>query len=242
MNAKLQAATMKAMKIHGLVKLTLIDYPGKTACTLFTGGCNFRCPFCHNAGLVLSPGNEPVVSEEEIFSYLSKRRGILDGVCLTGGEPLLFEESASLLARIKSMGFLVKLDTNGSFPERLQSIVEKGYVDYVAMDIKNSLESYGRTIGIEGYDTRPIEQSVSFLLEGRTDYEFRTTVVRELHSLEDFHSIGKWIAKARSYYLQAFADSGNIIEKGLSAYSKNEMEGIRKLLETYIEAVYLREQ
>ena len=183
------------MIIKGLAKLTLLDYPGKVACTVFTGGCNFRCPFCHNASLVTRPGEVASISEEEFFSFLAKRHGILEGVCVTGGEPMLMPDLEDFLERIKLFGYAVKLDTNGSFPDRLISIVRSGLVDKVAIDIKNSPESYSKTVGIDNYDLTPILKTVEYLKEGHVDYEFRTTVVKELHSSEEFESIGRWIEK-----------------------------------------------
>ena len=228
------------MVIQGLQKLTLLDYPGKTACTVFTGGCNFRCPFCHNSDLVLNSNQMQIIREEEILSFLQKRRGILDGVCVTGGEPLVQPDIEAFLEKIKTMGFLVKLDTNGSFPERLKTIVENGLVDYVAMDIKNSKENYGKTIGIKNYDCSSIERSVEFLLEGKLEYEFRTTVVREFHEAEDLRKIAKWIKGAKHYYLQQFVDSGNLIEDGLHGYGKEEMEELVEIVKKQVECAEIR--
>ena len=199
------------MVIQGLQKLTLLDYPGKVACTIFTAGCNFRCPFCHNASLVIDTYKNQEIPEEELFSFLKKRTGVLDGVCVTGGEPLIQQGIEDLLLKIKELGYAVKLDTNGSFPDKLRRLVEQGLVDYVAMDIKNSQESYGKTIGIEEYDIENVNRSVQYLLRGNVPYEFRTTVVQELHRRSDFESIGRWIEGAQHYYLQQFVDSGDII-------------------------------
>ena len=169
------------MRSAGLQKLTLLDDPEHTACTVFTAGCNLRCPFCHNSELVLPERTPPHLSEEEFFSFLSKRQGILEGVCVTGGEPLLQPDIAPFLERIKSLGFAVKLDTNGCFPGRLRQLVEAGLVDYVAMDVKNCRERYGETVGIPAFDTAGVEESVAFLLSGAVDYEFRTTVTAQHH-------------------------------------------------------------
>ncbi len=212
------------MVIQGLQKLTLLDYPGQIACTVFTAGCNFRCPFCHNASLVIDTYNNENIPEEEFFSFLKKRRGILDGVCVSGGEPLIQHGIEDFLGQIKELGFLVKLDTNGSFPDKLRKAVKKGVVDYVAMDIKNSRESYGKTIGIEDYDIQNVQKSVSFLLGGEVSYEFRTTVVREFHQRSDFESIARWIRGAERYYLQQFLDSGDLIRGGLHGYNRDIME------------------
>lgn len=212
------------MIIQGLQKLTLLDYPGRVACTVFTAGCNFRCPFCHNASLVLHGDQNERIPEDEIFSFLKKRRGILDGVCVTGGEPLIQPDIEDFLTRIKELGYEVKLDTNGSFPERLRLLADKKLVDYVAMDIKNSREHYGRTVGIEDYDITQIHKSVQFLMEGAVPYEFRTTVVREYHQRGDFASIGRWIHGAERYYLQQFVDSGDLIQGGLHEYDEKIMK------------------
>lgn len=211
------------MKIKGLQKLTLLDYPEKMACTVFLAGCNFRCPFCHNASLVTNI-NEDYISEEEFFSFLNKRKGILNGVCITGGEPTLYPDLEAFIRRIKDMGFLVKLDTNGYNPDILIDLVNKGLIDYVAMDIKNSKEKYAITAGLPSLDIKRIEKSVDFLLSGAVPYEFRTTVVKELHNEEDLRSISKWIEKADRYFLQSFQDSGDLIENGYSGYDKDYMQ------------------
>ncbi len=198
------------MQINGFQKLTLLDFPEKTACIVFTAGCNFRCPFCHNASLVTHIDNSYNVSEEEIFAYLEKRSGILDGVCISGGEPLLQPDIEQFIRKVKALGYSVKLDTNGSNPEKLIALVESGLIDYVAMDIKNSKEKYSLTAGAE-VDISNIEKSVDFLLLGKVDYEFRTTVTDGLHTVEDIAEIGRWIKGAKKYFLQNFTDSGDII-------------------------------
>lgn len=211
------------MKICGFQKMTMLDYPGKVACTVFTGGCNFRCPFCHNATLVTDIDENAVFSEDEIISYLNKRKGIIDGVCITGGEPLLQKDIGDFLIKVKATGMPVKLDTNGSYPEKLRELVNEGLVDYVAMDIKNSKEKYSLTVGLSGYDIGKVEESVKFLMSDAVDYEFRTTVVREYHTAEDIVEISKWIAGAKRYFLQGFVDSGNLIGSGMSALKPQEM-------------------
>ena len=213
------------MLIKGLQKTTLLDFPGKVACTLFTGGCNFRCPFCHNASLVISPDMSDLISEEEFFSFLNKRKAILDGVCITGGEPLIQKDIEEFIIKIRELGFAVKLDTNGAYPDRLKSILDKKLVDYVAMDIKNQKEKYSLTCGTD-VDTDKISESIALLMRGDISYEFRTTVVRELHTPQDIAAIGEWIRGAKRYFLQSFADSGDIIEDGLSAYTTEEMAQI----------------
>ena len=220
------------MKIGGLQKTTLLDYPGKVACTVFTPGCNFRCPFCHNGSLVL--GGEEELSEEELLGFLKKRRGILDGVCMTGGEPLLQLGLADFLSRVKELGYAVKLDTNGSFPERLRRAVSGGLVDYVAMDIKNSPEKYAETVGVPDFDLGPVRESAAYLLSGATDYEFRTTVVREFHEASDFERIGAWIAGAPRYFLQSFKDSGDLLGEGMTAYPPEDLHAFAAIANKYV--------
>ena len=173
------------MKINGFQKLTLLDFPEKMACIVFTAGCNFRCPFCHNASLVTHIDDTLVYREEEIFEYLKKRKGLLEGVCISGGEPLLQPDMEEFIIKVKELGYLVKLDTNGSFPDKLISLVNKGLIDYVAMDIKNCKEKYPLTAGVSNLNIEDIEKSVTFLLGGTVDYEFRTTVATGLHEIED---------------------------------------------------------
>ena len=189
------------VQIAGLQKLTLLDYPGRIACTVFLSGCNLRCPFCHNASLVTHIDKDTYLDNDEVLSYLKKRQGLLDGVVITGGEPLLQDGIEEFIAEIKALGYCVKLDTNGSFPEKLISIVEKGLVDYVAMDIKNSKEKYAETIGVDDFDITPIEKSVEFLLQNKVDFEFRTTVVKGLHNKESLKEIGEWISGDEKYFL-----------------------------------------
>jgi pyruvate formate lyase activating enzyme len=229
------------MKIMGLQKMTLLDFPGKVACTVFFGGCNFRCPYCHNASLVFDAGLPAIMSESDFFSFLSKRRQILDGVCITGGEPLLQQDLALFILKIKEMGFLVKLDTNGSFPQRLKQLLEMPGVDYVAMDIKNSQKRYQETIGVPGFSTRNVEESIKILQSGAVPYEFRTTLVKEFHREEDILQIGEWLQGSEALYLQTFADSGNLVGgKPLSPFSKEDMEGFAQLLRKYVKEVHLR--
>ena len=220
--------------------MTLLDFPGKTAATVFTPGCNFRCPFCHNASLVLHTDEAEHYGEEEVLSYLKKRQGILDGICITGGEPLLQKDIADFMEKVKSLGYKIKLDTNGSFPEKLRELVGKGLVDYVAMDIKNSKEKYAATVGIEKFDTSAVEESVSYLLSGMVDFEFRTTVVDELHTEEDIENIAVWIRGAKRYFLQNFVDSGDILGDNLSAASREKLDSMRKIAEKYIDIVGVR--
>ena len=228
------------MKIQGLQKLTLLDYPEKVACTVFFAGCNFRCPFCHNASLVTHISEEPEMTEEAFFTFLKKRQGILDGVCITGGEPLLQPDIEDFIRKIKELGYAVKLDTNGSFPTKLKTLVEKGLVDYVAMDIKNSREAYGITAGVEKIDIASVEESVAYLKEGKVPYEFRTTVVKNLHTKEALQSIGQWIAGAEKYFLQNFVNSGDLINSKVEGCSEEEMKDYLKVVQQYIPETKLR--
>ena len=227
------------MRIDGLQTLTLLDYPGKVACTVFTSGCNMRCPFCHNASLVCGEV-PPFMEKEEFFAFLKKRTGVLDGVCVTGGEPLLQEGLIPFLLEVKEKGFTTKLDTNGLLHDRLRAAVEAGAVDYVAMDIKNCKARYAETAGVPGLDLAPIEKSVQFLMEGKVDYEFRTTVVKELHNKADFGEIGRWLKGAKRYFLQSFKDSGDILSPGLSPMEKADLLEIRDRLRADIPVVELR--
>lgn len=227
------------MRIDGLQTLTLLDYPGKVACTVFTSGCNMRCPFCHNASLVCGEV-PPFMEKEEFFAFLKKRTGVLDGVCVTGGEPLLQEGLIPFLLEVKEKGFTTKLDTNGLLHDRLRAVVEAGAVDYVAMDIKNCKARYVETAGVPGLDLAPIEKSVQFLMEGSVDYEFRTTVVKELHNKADFDEIGQWLKGAKRYFLQSFKDSGDILSPGLSPMEKADLLEIRDRLRSEIPVVELR--
>lgn len=227
------------MRIDGLQTLTLLDYPGKVACTVFTSGCNMRCPFCHNASLVCGEV-PPFMEKEEFFAFLKKRTGVLDGVCVTGGEPLLQEGLIPFLLEVKEKGFTTKLDTNGLLHDRLRAAVEAGAVDYVAMDIKNCKARYAETAGVPGLDLAPIEKSVQFLMEGKVDYEFRTTVVKELHNKADFGEIGRWLKGAKRYFLQSFKDSGDILSPGLSPMEKADLLEIRDRLRAEIPVVELR--
>ncbi len=204
------------MNIQGIQKLTLLDYPGKTSCTVFTGGCNFRCPFCHNASLVLNPNENNPFSDDVFFEFLDSRKKLLDGVSITGGEPLLQKDIADFCGKVKERGFSVKLDTNGSFPDILSGLIADGLVDYVAMDIKNSFSSYCKTVGLSEMDFDPLKKSISVLLKSGIDFEFRTTVVKELHSIDDFYEIADMIKGAPKYYLQSFRPAENQIGAGLT--------------------------
>lgn len=229
------------MLISGLQKLTLLDYPGRVACTVFTGGCNFRCPFCHNAPLVLPEQLAQDTDEEQVLAFLKKRVGVLDGVAITGGEPLLHKDIGAFLAKVKALGYQVKLDTNGSFPELLMELVKAGLVDRVAMDIKNAPAFYGETAGVAGLDLAPIERSKDFLLSGVVDYEFRTTVVKGLHDEERLKEAAQWISGAKEYYLQQFKDSGQVLNiTGLGAFDEKEMHALAEAVRPWVPAVQVR--
>ena len=228
------------MYLCGLQKLSMVDYPGKLAATVFTGGCNLRCPFCHNALLVTRLAETPELSEEDVLSFLQRRRGLLDGVVLSGGEPLLQPDAADFLRKVRDMGFAVKLDTNGCFPERLTAILEAGLVDYVAMDIKNCREKYPQTVGVPGFDTATVEESVRLLARSGVDHEFRTTFVRELHTAADVEAMGRWLQGAPRYYLQNFADSGNLIREGWHGFTALELQGFADIARPYFKQVELR--
>lgn len=227
------------MLIKGFQKLTLLDFPGHTACTVFTGGCNLRCPFCHNAVLVTKT-DDLRYEEEEIFAHLEKRRGIIDGVAVTGGEPLLQPDIERFLYEIKDAGFAVKLDTNGCFPDKLAGIIELGLADYIAMDVKNRLEKYAETVGIAGFDTAPVEKSIDLLLSGGVDFEFRTTVVNGFHTPEDISALSKRISGAPHYFLQNFVDSGNLIDENCTGVSRDTMREMLDCAREFIPNAELR--
>lgn len=211
------------MIIEGLQKTTLLDFPGLVACTVFAHGCNLRCPFCHNAGLVVRKP-ENIISQEELSAFLQKRKGILDGVCLTGGEPLAQKDAIEFIEFLRSFGYKIKLDTNGFYPERLKEVIDKGLVDYIAMDIKSSPEGYPKAVGVPDIDISPALESIKLIMASGIDYEFRTTAVKGLHLVSDFERIGDMIAGAKQYFIQQFIDSGDIIENGYSAFSGEETE------------------
>jgi len=213
------------MKIGGLMKMTLLDFPGRIACTVFLEGCNFRCPFCHNS-MIVDCSSSDKMSEEEFFTFLTKRKGLLDGVCVTGGEPLLNDEIFDFLKKIKGMGYEVKLDTNGSFPERLKRIVEEGLCDYVAMDIKNSPGKYSVTAGNPKIGFDAVRESVDFLKSSGIPHEFRTTVVKEFHTEEDIKIIAEILGEDEKYFIQPFRDGETVIEKGLSEFETEEIKAL----------------
>ena len=228
------------MKFYGMQKMTLLDYPGYVACTLFTGGCNFRCPFCHNALLVLDLDENYTIPEEEVLAFLRKRQGLLDGVCVTGGEPLINKDIGDFLSKVKELGFKIKLDTNGTNPALLKELVSQKLVDYVAVDIKNSPEKYAETVGLKSFDMSTINETVNFLMTGCVDYEFRTTVTKQFHTEKSMEEAARFIRGAKRYFLQNFVDSGNLIGSGITGQSKEEMEKLLSVVKKYVPDSYLR--
>ena len=231
--------------ISGLQKMTLLDYPGKVACTIFTQGCNFRCPFCHNSDLLGKEGPE-TIPVETLMTFLKKRVGLLDAVCITGGEPTLQPGLEDLIVKIKELGYLVKLDTNGNRPEVLKALVEKGLVDYVAMDIKNSPQKYGITAGVPGMNLDRVEESIKFLLAGNVAYEFRTTVAEELHEPEDFDAIGQWLEKldprhkAAAFFIQPYVDRESVLTTGLHTPTKEKLGLMQEAIAAHISGAKIR--
>jgi pyruvate formate lyase activating enzyme len=228
------------MKICGIQKVTLLDFPGHVACTIFLGGCNFNCPYCHNSSLIRSNLADEVLTKEELYEYLSRRKGLLDGVAITGGEPLLHNEIVDLIKSIKDLGYKVKLDTNGSFPEKLKHLVDEKLVDYVAMDIKNTLEKYPLTIGCNT-DISKVKESIKILMNSDIEYEFRTTVVKDYHEIADFHKIGEMIKGAQRYFIQSYKYQDSVRIKTLSAMTKEELQVCVSIVKEYVENSSLRE-
>ena len=228
------------MLLRGLQKTTLLDFPGQVACTVFTGGCNFRCPFCHNASLIENLASDERLSEENFFAFLEKRRGLTDGVCITGGEPLLQKDILPFIRRIKEMGFLVKLDTNGSYPAVLKELVRAGLLDYVAMDIKNAKDAYLKTAGARTDVLPAIEKSVALLKEGRVPYEFRTTVVRGYHTEAEMAKIGAWLGDVPHYFIQNFSDAGEVLTENLSGFTPSELQKLLAAVTPYTPSARIR--
>ncbi len=229
------------MIIGGIQKLTLLDYPGKVAATIFTAGCNFRCPFCHNAPLVNDIDKYSFMDEEEVLTFLGKRVGILDGVVITGGEPTLMSDLPEFISKIKAMGYRVKLDTNGTNPEMLEHLIDNKMIDYVAMDIKNCLEKYHETSGVDdSFDLEGIKRSAEILMQGKIDFEFRTTVVKPYHTEEDFDRIGQWLVGDEKFFLQSFVDSGNLVGDGVFGATIEEMEAYCNKLTHYVKNAQIR--
>lgn len=229
------------MIINGLLKTTLLDYPGHVAATVFLGGCNFRCPFCHNRDMVLSLDHTEQISEEEFLRFIGKRKGVLTGICVTGGEPTLRPDLPDFLRKIKDEGYLIKLDTNGSFPSVIRRLNEEGLIDYIAMDIKSSLNHYNKCVGAKEIDPGAIKESIDYIKAEVKAYEFRTTVVKELHAKEDFAEIGPLLSDAQAYFLQYYRDSDNIIlPNTFHCYTEEEMREFTDILRPYVPNVQIR--
>lgn len=211
------------MIISGLQKLTLLDYPGETACLIFTQGCNFRCPFCHNKDLLGQPYNGQQITEQEVFDYLKKRKGLIDGVCISGGEPLLQPDIESFITKIKQLGLKVKLDTNGSNPKKLKELIEKKLIDYIAMDIKNDFLNYEKTSGIERINVENIKASIQLIEQSNIDYEFRTTVVKQLHTYCQLEKICAYLGPKPKYYIQNYRDCNSVLQDGLIGFEEEEL-------------------
>lgn len=230
----------EGIRFYGLQKLTLLDFPGKMASTVFTGGCNMRCPYCHNRSLVFINENDSEISANDILDYLESRKKVLDGICISGGEPTLHKGLKDFIKRVRSLGLQVKLDTNGTNFKVLKELIDEGLLDYVAMDIKNCPKKYPETVGFESYDMTEIEKSKNYLLEDHVDYEFRTTVVKQFHEVDDFKEIGKWISGAKRYFLQNFEDHGTCIQSGLSEVGTDILGKMLETAKPFVKQIELR--
>lgn len=207
------------MKIYGIEKFSMVDWDGKIVCTLFASGCNFRCPFCHNASLALAEGNE--IDHTEIFNFLEKRKELLDGVCISGGEPTLHPSLEDFAGKIKDMGYKVKLDTNGTNPTAVKTLIEKGLVDYIAMDVKNSPQKYAQTTGLDSLNIDNILESIKVIKESNIPHEFRTTIIKEYHTESDMHNIANMIAGCDKYFIQKYVDRDSCISHGFTPVDKD---------------------
>lgn len=228
------------MDIYGLEKLSLVDYDGFVAATVFTGSCNFRCGFCHNSALVLDSKSLPIIPESEILNYLKKRKGVLEGLCITGGEPTLNPDLPEFIKKVKDIGYKVKVDTNGTNPEMVKLLVKEGLADYFAIDIKNDRENYAEIIGFKTFDTSKIEKTVEFLLSGATKYEFRTTLIAEYHKAENIKRIGEWIKGADKYFMQKFKSGDNCISQDLSPVSEETAKEFLEIARPFVKHAALR--
>ena len=228
------------MQIHGLNKTTLLDYPGRVACTIFTGGCNFRCPYCHNSELVLNPSSQPLISEEEIFAFLKKRQGILEGVCITGGEPTVNPDLLDFMKKVKELGYPIKLDSNGYRPEVLREAISEGLADCIAMDVKSGPTNYHVAAGLKTIDTGKLSESIDIIMNSGVDYEFRTTVVKGIHTDFDFEEIGNWIKGANKYFIQNYRDNEFVMVKGYEGFSDEELDHILSTVKKYIPNARIR--
>lgn len=228
------------MQIHGFNKTTLLDYPKHLACTIFLGNCNFRCPFCHNKGLVLSPDSLPFIPNSVIFEYLEKRKNIIEGVCITGGEPTLSPDLPDFISKIKNMGFLVKLDTNGYRPQVIQELLANNLLDYIAMDIKSAPKNYHHLTGLTQIDINKIYESVRTIMNSGIEYEFRTTLVKELHTIRDIEDIGNWLSGCDSYYIQSYRENEDVISPGFTSFNAEELLIFQNKLLNQIKNVQIR--
>lgn len=228
------------MNIQGYQKMTLLDFPGRVACTVFTGGCNLRCPFCHNARLVLTPSAD-ANCENEVLEYLSRRKGLIEGVCITGGEPLLQPDLEDFIRKVKAMGYQVKLDTNGALPHKLEPLLKTGLIDYVAVDVKSSKEGYPKATGVPIAATL-FEKSIQLLQKSGIPHEFRTTAVKGIHTVHDFEEIGKWLACNSPYFIQAFVSAPNLLGSGCEAFTAEEMNALLEAVKPYLPGAQLRGQ
>lgn len=227
------------MKLCGLQKTTLLDFPGHVAATVFLGGCSFRCPFCQNSGLLFKEA-QALFSEDDFLSFLRKRKGILEGVCITGGEPTLNPDLEDFIIKIRNLGFLIKLDTNGYQPKILKDLIQKGLIDYAAMDIKAGRAHYQKAAGLDRLDISRIEESVSFLMEGTIPFEFRTTAVKGIHEKADFDDIGKWLCGSSRYYIQNYVDSDQVLFPGYDSFSIEELREFLAIIKPHIPSAALR--
>lgn len=228
------------MLISGIEKFSMVDFGDKISCTVFTPGCNFRCPFCQNGGLVTDAAEQPLLDEEKIFDYLKLRRGLVDAVCVTGGEATLQAGLDEFFARAHELGYITKLDSNGLKPDVIESLLDDGLVDYVAMDIKNSPAKYAMTCGLPRVDLATIERSIRLIMDKAKDYEFRTTIIKEFHTAEDFAAMAQMIKGAKRYYMQKYKDSEGCISHGYTAIEKPEAEEYAKLFEGKVDFVGYR--
>ena len=230
----------KKMKICGLNKTTMLDYPGRLAATVFLGGCNFCCPFCHNGPLVIAPEKAGSISEQEILKFLEKRRGILEGVCITGGEPTIYKELPRFLLSVRKLGYQIKLDTNGTNPGMVKELEREGLIDMVAMDIKAAPDNYIRAAGVQNPSMEAVFETADYLLHGQLDYEFRTTAVKGIHTREDFMQIGKWIKGAKAYFLQSYRESQEVLCPGFESFTREELLGFLRILQAEIPNAAIR--
>ena len=231
-----------SLSIKGLQKTTLVDYPNKVACTIFLPRCNFRCGFCHNKDLVLNPDSLPTISEEELLNFLKEKKKWLDGICVTGGEPLLHKELLDFLPKVKELNYLVKIDTNGTNPNLLKQLIDKKLVDFIAMDLKNSLEKYDETTASK-VNIDEIKESVDIIKNSGIDYEFRTTVVPGLHKKEDIKKIGEWLKGSKKFAIQNFKPAKEVIDskyETMESFKKEELEEFKEILKNYINEVEIR--